>query len=275
MKPEALVAVGLGCLFLIGTAAYFLGASPGGSGAFAGAPAAGSARAVASTASLDSGDGLAALKQRIQELEARVVKLEARPAPAASDTPSAARPTPSAGEPSALPAGDPAAPVTRGDVTKIVAAELRRRDAARKKAAASAAKQWQRPKKKLPEVARELGLDARQEGEIRTLYRKLGDESMKVLFEVKDGKGLDALKVQLEQAKHDPQLYEKLRAQVSINWTKHGTKFRVMWVKLDQDLRKVMPEDTLKKFYRYDVKLANPEWPDLLKMFFTPKKKKQ
>jgi hypothetical protein len=224
---------------------------------------------------------------RVAQLEARVAQLEGaappsrRPGesgPGGGQDASAALPEASpalAGEEAAsdvavdtpAPAGqgghDPASPVTYGEFDGLVAAYLARREAEQREAWKSAA----RPKLPLREVSQKLALDPRQEASIRELYHQLERDSMKVLFQVDDA-GLEALKAELAQAEHDPQVHARLREQVAVTWTRSSSEVGVLWVRLDARLRELLGPELLEDYYRYDVQLEDKEFPDVRKLLF-------
>lgn len=214
---------------------------------------------------------------RLAELEARLARLEGAtglqpPTPGATAAPSAAPAASAAaaqpGQPGVASPAAPDAPVTRGQVEALVQEQLARREA-RYAEAAKAAQPAARPKRPLSEVARDLGLDARQESTTRDLLRQLERDSMKVLFEV-DDVGLEQLKGELAQAERDPRLKEQLRERLSINWTRRQAEIGVLWIKLDARLRETLGVELQKKFYGFDVQLEPREFPDIQQMFFAP-----
>jgi hypothetical protein len=89
---------------------------------------------------------------------------------------------------------------------------------------------------------------------------------------VKDDAGLEDLKSQLRRAEYDKELKDSLREKLATSWTLNQSKVSLLYVKADSDLRKIMPSDTLAKFYKYDVQLKNPEFPDIEKMFYGTEK---
>ncbi|MBL4848295.1 MAG: hypothetical protein JKY65_22480, partial [Planctomycetes bacterium] len=137
------------------------------------------------------------------------------------------------------------------------------RDARRAQAAAKAKK----PKRTLSQVTQELALTPQQSTTIQSHLEDLEGESMRILFALQPEANLLELQAQLEQSKHDPALTEKLRETVAINWTRNQKEFWVLYVKLDAKLRKVLPKETLAKFYRYDVSLDAPNYPDMETFF--------
>ena len=270
MKPQALTA--LTALNLAGllalAAAYGLGGSP--------------------SASLPAdAERLAALEARLARVEAQAASPVPGPLPGPVDPAASAAAAAAAAPPTASgagqapappgPAGPPAAaaaagsadpapdaPVTRGELAGLVEAHLTRREAtARQRWQAAAA----RPKRPLADVARQLGLDARQETAVRQLYRQLERDSLGVLFEV-DESGLELLKAQLAQAEHDPRLKAELRERIAVNWTRRQSEIGVLWVKLDARLREQLGPELLARFYRFDVQLEQREFPDIQAMFF-------
>lgn len=214
-----------------------------------------------------------ALEARVATLEQRLARLEGAGAPSTASPPVAAPTVVAADEAGAPPGPTPGAaatpdgPVTRSEVEALITRRLASRDPEASAPAAPAAPV--RPRRPLREVARELGLDARQESAARELYRQLERDSMKVLFEVDDA-GLEQLKAELALAEHDPRLKEQLRERLSINWARRSNEVGVLWVKLDARLRELLGPELLPRFYGFDVQPDEREFPDLMQMFFAP-----
>jgi hypothetical protein len=236
------------------------------------------------TAALTSGtapSNVGELQRELSALRGRVALLEAastqpgesaeplRPTePVVGELPSALAEPGSA--PSLAPLGSASAsqPVRRDEVRALVVAELEKRRRQREAKRKQAAKKAKKPRRTLREVAQELNLQPHQEREIRGHLEHIERETMRVLFELGPDADLKLLEAQLEQAKHDPELKEKLRETVAVSWTKNQANFWALYVKLDAKLRKVLPKDTLAGFYKYDVKLEVPRFPDIEKFFF-------
>jgi hypothetical protein len=216
--------------------------------------------------------------RRLADLEERLARLEAAARePGLGRAEATALPTgsPEASVTTSATSGPPATvladdgPVTRSQVEALVREQLARRDATAQEAAKRAAPAA-RPKRSLPDVARELGLDARQESSVRDLMRQLERDSMKVLFEVEDDVGLERLKAELAQAENDPRLKEQLRERLAVNWTRRQSEIGVLWVRLDARLRETLGTELQKRFYGFEVQLEPREFPDLQQMFFAP-----
>lgn len=236
------------------------------------------AAATGGAASSDDGRRIAQLEERLARLEGRAPAVSAPASlpgagPASSAGPAeagAAVARPDAAAPGATPIGSarPDAPVTRAEVEALIGEQLAKREAIQ-------AEKWKaayaRPKKALNEVARELGLDARQENAVREQYRQLERDSMKLLFEVDDA-GLETLKAQLAQAEHDPRLKEQLRERLSINWTRRQSDIGVLWVKVDARLREQLGPELLQRFYGFDAQLEEREFPDMKEFFYADPK---
>jgi hypothetical protein len=217
---------------------------------------------------------LAALEERLARLEAAAPRVDRAPsavpasgAPEAADAPPAAPVAPGAPGPGAPPAVADDRPVTRAEVQALVKEQLARQAAA--PATAPTPAPAIRPKRSLPDVARELGLDARQEGAVDALLRQVERDSMKLLFEV-DDVGLEQLKGELAQAERDPRLKEQLRERLAVNWTRRQSEIGVLWVRMDARLRESLGPELLQKFYGFDVQREGKEFPDIQQMFFAP-----
>lgn len=224
----------------------------------------------------------AALAARVEALEARLARLEPLAPPLAARPQAAAaegRGEEVGAEVGAAPGlGDPAGPVTRGEVAAIVAATLEARAGAKAPPPASdgaaAAKAWaERPRRTLEEAARELQLDAHQTGQLRELYRGIERQSMRVLFGLPADADLEPLKAQLARAEHDPALKDELRERVAVNWARNSAEISVLWVQFDARLRRLLPPDVVARLYALDVRQEAPEFPDIKDMFFSEPKK--
>jgi hypothetical protein len=221
---------------------------------------------------------------RVDALEARLAALEREMAKLTEGAKAGRKPEPGpqASSASGASASGPAAPggeaasgtLTREDVRKLVGEELERRY---KEWGEQAAASWTSnlPKKTIEEVSRELNLGADAESKIRTLYRDLEKEGMMILFGVKDEAGLEALKAQLREAEVNPELKGALREKIVLNWTLYQNQVSALYVKADSALRKILEEKKLQEFYKYDVHLSDPEFPDIEKMFFSEDKKEK
>jgi hypothetical protein len=54
--------------------------------------------------------------------------------------------------------------------------------------------------------------------------------------------------------------------------SRHQAEFGVMYVRIDAHLRRILDEEDLRRFYRYEVELADREFPDIKGMFFSEQK---
>jgi hypothetical protein len=223
---------------------------------------------------------IAQLEQRIAVLEERegigpaqrageALAVEAPLDPAAVEAaPGEAAPSDGAEAPALASTAEDGRPVTRGELKAMVKTQL----------AAQQKKQWEdwgkknkKPKKSIPEVARELNLTPQQGQDVRAPYKDLEGQSMAKLFGIETD-GLETLKKQLAQAEWDPDLKAQLRETIAVNWTRQQAEFGVLYVQLDARLRKVMDAETLARFYRFEVALAEPGYPDIEAMFFPENK---
>lgn len=216
---------------------------------------------------------LASLRTRVAELEARLKKREAVPArlPAPASSPAAV--APGAAAPSAELEGE-AVPVKRAEVAALVKDQLEAELAARRKReeeerkARQAQRRQGKPRKTVAELGRELNLTPTQETGIRDALSGLTREAIQILFQAEGDTGLAAVKEQLRLAQFDPALKEQLRQKVTLNYTLHAAEVSALSVKLDSNLRKLVEPEQLGKIYQYDVKPANPEFPDLREFFW-------
>jgi hypothetical protein len=232
-------------------------------------PQSASAANAATAAPADTGaldallDRVEALERRVESLGERAVARSGSGAPRGEETDEGAQPQ----GPDA-PAGEgtkKAAPLSEEEVRKLAKKQI---EEEMKKAREQWRQSTRRQKKSLREIAKEIKLTAHQETEVDRVYREFGRDIMKVLFDVKDDAGLEDLKTQLSQCEYDKDLRDRLREQAATNYTVHGQKVSLLYVKLDSELRKSIPSETVAKLYRYDVELENPEFPDIERMFW-------
>lgn len=210
----------------------------------------------------DPGAKIAALEAKVSGLQVRLADLESRVAMAPTAEADRARP----GAATLAPESSAGA-LDRVQVKALIQRELEERRRAREAQQAQAAAQAKKPKRTLAQVTQELSLTPVQATKIQTHLEDIERESMRILFALDPDNDLVELQAQLELSKQDPALKEKLREQVSISWTRNQKEFWVLYVKLDTKLRKLLPKETLADFYRYEVRLDRPNFPDMESFF--------